>query len=435
MKKKFLRGIAVGVLVSVLTTILSALGFLRGWENQVFDFLSWWQKEERSTEVFVIEIDDADYREVFGSTSPLSREKLAALLGKLAQARPRVIGLDVDLETATPQDRFFKETLRSVAAIPVPIVLSLAAGEPVADGKDAGLLFEPPSSRFAEGALFGTTRFPRSKEGVIREMLLFSEFGRGQVHPSFPLAVVAAAAGWDPPSLSAFLNAGPEQEPGAKGRNGRIGALISGARHSPRQKIQFIGDKTSFNALKSSVLLGMPDPYLQAANILRDKILLVGGTFQASRDFHSTPKGELSGIEIIANSVETLLKARPLKPVNHGMELLFEIAMVLLLSLIFSRLSPLKATLVCLVSIVPLAVIGSALAFARLSLWLNFVPAAVSVFLHGEFSLMESVGELRAEVRTLREALEQKDREISRINRMRMDSEAGREQEARNKEA
>jgi len=45
---------------------------------------------------------------------------------------------------------------------------------------------------------------------------------------------------------------------------------------------------------------------LAADNPFRGKIVLIGASFQDSRDFFATPNGLMSGLEIHANIIHTL---------------------------------------------------------------------------------------------------------------------------------
>ncbi len=415
-KKVLAHGLAVGFLVSLITSALSFLGILAGWENGVFDFMVWWEKEKRSADIFLIEIGDADYRDLFHSTSPLSRRVLSELLVKLARARPRVIGLDVDLSTPTAEDGLMAAALERLEQWKIPVVLSSdLKREESKKGEAAypigqGLPFKTPDAVF-----YGAVNYPIAGDGVLRKMRLVLEMGGQRRYPCFALSIVAAGEGLTWETFQTLLNRGEKGLGEETGRGGKTPALLKGSRHSPLDNIRFIGDKRSFNSLSSSSFWKVPDLFLQSSPLLSGKIVLVGGTFKESRDFYPTPKGLLSGTEIIANSIETLLKAKPLKPVSHLFELLFELAVVVILSLVFVRYAPFKASLICLLSVIPLAVFGSYLVFSSLSRWLNFIPAAASVFLHGEFSLIERYSRVKREVEDLKDRLKEKDRKIEKL--------------------
>ena len=120
-RKIYVRGLLIGFLVSVITTVFSALGFLRGWENSFLDFLIWWKQETRSAQIILIEIDDQDYQTIFHATSPLPRRELGVLLSNLAASKPKMIGLDLDLSTPTPEDTQLRQAFEQIHNLNVPV--------------------------------------------------------------------------------------------------------------------------------------------------------------------------------------------------------------------------------------------------------------------------------------------------------------------------
>jgi CHASE2 domain-containing sensor protein len=101
--KVFLRGILVGLVISILVTVLGWLGYFKPYENFVTDFL---QDITAKTagDVTLLFVTDREYREGFGDTSPLSRKRLALTVNMLVKLKARVIALDFDLSDPTPED-------------------------------------------------------------------------------------------------------------------------------------------------------------------------------------------------------------------------------------------------------------------------------------------------------------------------------------------
>jgi CHASE2 domain-containing sensor protein len=411
--KSFVRGILLGIGISLLISVLSYLGVLSSWENQAFDFMMWWQKERRSTEIFLIEIDSQDYKDLFGSVSPLSRRTLSRLLDRLALTRPRAICLDVSLRDRTGEDHFLIETLRRLEAMRIPVVVASSiqktvAGQGLVDTFSLDFPYPAP-----DNVLFGATNFPISEGETIRDMRLLGTTDDGWAHPFIPLSIVAASERQSWPAFQRALARAAGSGDLGGDMPEKLGDLLRTGLRSPRQKIYFIGDKASFNALRFSDLDRMPAESFRPGSLLSDKILLIGGTFTESKDFYRTPKGVLSGVEIIANATETLLTSKPIRPINHLLSLLFEFMIVLALSFMFLRFPLGKATLMSAVSIVPLSIVGSQLAFATMSRWLDFLPVALAVFFHGEASLIEHYRDMKKEIRDLRSRLQQRERELS----------------------
>ncbi len=408
-KRSFVRGIIIGISISFLISILSFLGLLSGWENRAFDFMMWWQKEKRSSEIFLIEIDSQDYKDLFHAVSPLSREILARLIDKLSMAEPRAICLDISLRDRTAEDPYLVETLDRLKKRDIPVVFASSIQE-VADDRNIKSVFSRDFPYACpDNVLFGATNFPISEDGTIREMRLLQRMDDGRIYPFISLSMIAAS---ERISWSAF-----QEELGRATRSTSLESRVpqdlrdligAGLRHQ-RQKIYFIGDKTSFNVIKMSDIDRMPKESFQAGSIFAQKILLVGGTFSESKDFYRTPKGIMSGVEIIANSAEALLSSKPIRPINYLLSLLFEFVIVLVLSFMFLRFPIGKATVISALSVVPLTIIGSQVAFASMNRWLDFLPVALAVVLHGEASLIEHYRSMKKEIRDLRSQLSQKE--------------------------
>lgn len=400
-KDTFFRGIIIGVVISIIVTFLSWMGFLGGWENDVFDFMIWWEKEKKSNDVMIIEIDRNDYQEIFNSTSPLSRKKLSQILLKIAKAQPKAIAIDINLSDDTAEDKYLVEAFQKLGELNVPVILPSEMEQKLPMNSDH--------------LLFGTNEYPISKDGVIREMFLVNDVAQKKTYPCFPFTILATTEGYTWKHFQEILSSHKKTNKNSQPKKGKLEAILKNGSYSSVQKIHYIGDKSSFNSFKSSVLFKISDRFFKSKNIFSDKIIIIGGTFEESRDFYMTPKGKMSGVEIIANSVETLLNAKILKPINHLVEFLMEIVIIIILSYYFIRFSPSKGTLIGLITILPLAIFGSFVAFSSLSRWLNFIPVGVSIIVHGQVSFFEGYGELKKEIIKLKSDMSEKENEISRL--------------------
>jgi CHASE2 domain-containing sensor protein len=263
----------------------------------------------------------------------------------------------------------------------------------------------------------GAIDYMQSNDGVIREMSLLKNTER-DIWPSFPLSVAAAGTGitWE----DLLIEIRSKKNNGVKGKIqfNKFRSYIEDSQNTPLQKIHFIGDRKSFNTIQFSQIYKMPSESFKPGTIFTDKIILIGGSFEESRDFYITPKGRLSGIEIIANSIESILHGNPIKPISHILELIFELLVIFVISYFFFRFTSLKASILCFLSIIPLAIIGSALAFSNFSHWLNFIPAWMSVIIHGKISSFEHNVKLRHENEFLNKRLDKQEKEISRLRRL-----------------
>ena len=109
-----------------------------------------------------------------------------------------------------------------------------------------------------------------------------------------------------------------------------------------------------------------------ADNPFRDRIVLVGATFLESRDSFPTPTGLMSGVEIQANMVNTLLARRTLLPPPWYLNLALLTAVCVSISLLSLWLRPAWLALVAL-GLVAALVAASYEAYTRGGYWLDFL--------------------------------------------------------------
>ncbi|MCJ7481586.1 MAG: CHASE2 domain-containing protein [Thermodesulfovibrionales bacterium] len=420
--KLFIRSLLIGAGVSIFVFFLSITGYLRKWENNVFDFLMFWETEKRSSEVYLIEIDGTDYENIFNSTSPLSRKILSELVLKLSMAKPKAIGLDISFEDETSEDKYITEMLKNLKTNKTPIVFPLPKEVIKFAGISASEIDSSETWPFSHIApstniFLGAIDYMQSNDSVIREMSLLKSTERDS-WPSFPLSIVAAGSNitWED-FFNAINNKNQEGNEGKINQN-KLRYLIKISQNLPQQIIHFIGDRKSFNTIQFSQVYRMSSESFRPGTIFTDKIVLIGGTFEESRDFYMTPKGRLAGVDIIANSIETILHENPIKPINHVLELFFELVIIIVVSYFFFRFNSLKASIISFTSIIPLAIIGSALAFSNFNHWLNFIPAMASVIIHGRIASFEHNAKLRHESESLAKRLNEQEKELLKLRRL-----------------
>jgi adenylate cyclase len=107
-------------------------------------------------------------------------------------------------------------------------------------------------------------------------------------------------------------------------------------------------------------------------NPFNGKIVLVGATFNDSRDFYPTPVGLMAGVEIQANMVHTVLARRALLPPSLALNLGLLAAMCLASALLSLWLRPLWAGLAS-GALILVVVVASYEAYTRGGYWLDFV--------------------------------------------------------------
>src|SRR5262249_58403961 len=101
----------------------------------------------------------------------------------------------------------------------------------------------------------------------------------------------------------------------------------------------------------------------------RDQIVLIGATFGESRGFYRTRVGLMSGAEIQANMVHTLLARRILQPPPWVFNLMFLVAVCVMVSVLSLWLRPVWVTLAGLALVAAFAALSYE-AYVRRGYWL-----------------------------------------------------------------
>jgi len=109
-----------------------------------------------------------------------------------------------------------------------------------------------------------------------------------------------------------------------------------------------------------------------AASPIRDKIVLLGGSF-SPEDRHETPIGQLTGLEVMANVVETELAGGGEKPPSHWVVFSLELFEAFVLILLFHTLRFRFALIWSLMLIPVMAMVCSFLAYRNGSHFVEFL--------------------------------------------------------------
>jgi hypothetical protein len=151
-------------------------------------------------------------------------------------------------------------------------------------------------------------------------------------------------------------------------------------------RIDYVGRPGAFAAFPSGVLVQLARSGVRpdADNPFRGKIALVGATFAESRDFYGTPMGLMSGVEIQANMVHTLLSRQALLPPPWALNLTLLAAACVWISLLSIRLGQLWVIGLSVVLIGAMAALSYE-AYGR-GYWLDFIAPVAAMKLYQQGS-------------------------------------------------
>lgn len=372
----------VGIACSLLVTGASALGYLEFLQARTLDLILHVQGQGFPSEVVIVAIDDAAF-ESLGRRQPLPRAYLARLLQGLRRCGARVVGLDVALisPTTPADDATLAQVIREFTQDGVSHVVLAETMAP-----EGGPLADPT---FLRAVVRGSSRVPVDDDGVIRRAAFLVSHAMGPPEPAFSLAIAARLAGMDETGLAQALRTPDGQLSLPTWRPGGGWDLAGGQPLSIRAgdlwRINFVGPAKSFLTIPSDVVVALADPGTTIAqhNPLRDRIVLVGGTFWESRELYQTPRGLLPGVEIHANLVHMLVTRSFIRPSGWIASLGLQLGVVLLAGVVLLLVPPPAGTCLCSVGALLLGVPASYLAFQGGGYWVDFVLPVLATCLMG----------------------------------------------------
>lgn len=234
----------------------------------------------------------------------------------------------------------------------------------------------------------GFANAPIDSDGLARQLPLAVRGSDGKILPSLALAVLARYAGYDGARLEEAMNR----------RDGdRVTLLLPEwdkfegkllPKPTPlsfaideQWKINFAGAQGSFAAIPSDPVfqLSKLKTSLAEDNPFRGKVVLIGASFGESRDFFPTPRGLMSGVDIHANIIHTILSRAQIMPAAHWVCVALSLVFALVMSVLLTFFRPMVATIVSVTAIPLVLIPASYLAFARLGIWVDFVTPLLAI--------------------------------------------------------
>ena len=322
-----------------------------------------------SKDIFLVTVTDDDYRQEFAGTSPLQPAKLNEIISAILADHPKVLGVDFDTSDWT-----------DVEIPPHNGTTIVWARELIStDGKTE--LGGMPT-KTAKSDCYGVPSYVPDDDSIIRE---YSEWavGSGRVYPTLPVNLAGA-----------FQNQPCVVEQPLKGGK-QTG-------DSPRMLINYAGDARSFNRLSAGALLKLKGT---GANPLKDKLVLLGGSYRAARDAYPTPVGYLDGVVILAQTAQTRLPGHELRTERWGLLggwMQLQSYVLLLVGFFLPKGWRMAITLVT----GPIdAFLGNWIWFYTGSTFISFMPYLVGLIAHQTYDHIKDYRTLRKENREMKDRL------------------------------
>jgi CHASE2 domain-containing sensor protein len=419
----FFRAALIGLAISITVTTLAWIGYFRPYQNPLTNLLHF-IAQKKAHDVVLLFITEEEYKQGFHGISPLSRGRLAELVGLMLKLKAKVIALDIDLSDPTSQDHKLSDAMNRALAAGIPIVLvgnlkpiedkPHANGDPFSDlrpytderlhtTKDGLILFENmnPGPQWAGKVLYGGTFFKLDRDWVFRMAEGFYMIKNNDLTnkvpylpvPSFPVAVAAAYQGISQEALTETLlnirdNKIVLSNKWSDHQDDIYIHMVRGSRVIPN----FIGNYEHFarEVNPGRLLEEYRTNKEENVTIFRNKIVVIGGTFDR-KDFYMTPVGRMSGMEILANITQSILNGSLITPTSFWKAFIMQVILGMVVAFIFILFSRFWATLICLLALIPGVAIASIFSFSSSHYWFDFVPTIAGVMLYGRIIKAEEV--------------------------------------------
>ena len=288
--------LAVGA--GVLFTAWATLGDPFGSVQRIF-VDSLFLAQDGSPNIAVVSIGE-DALADHGRIQQWPRSLHAAAIANLQDAGARVIVYDVIFADAGIDDAALAGAVKEADAVVLAVAGGSAARAP--DGSLVyGTISKPVAPLRAAGAILGHANVLTDSDGRVRRLPLVIRGDDGEQYPSLALIAFYLQFGLTPPDTFDLAENGLD----LPGRTVPLEDYFS-------LRINYVGGVERFSSLDfGDVLEGRFDPAL-----VDGKVVFVGVNAPGA-DIHSAPLlDQASGVEIHVNALDTLFRARFLRPVG-----------------------------------------------------------------------------------------------------------------------
>ncbi len=297
--------------------------------------------------VRIVEIDEDFYRNQFKGQSPLRAELLSQLINDIARGRPKVIIVDVD--TSHESDSEIQ---------PPPSVPVVWASSDLNHGQaplvpDHVLGGQPREATLTSQGLVALDLIPQDSHGVVRKYQRRFPVKGGRYLPSLEFA-----------GAQAFRRKAIPQ--GAISEDDNVRLLDFRYKFFP---------KTAKELIAIATTRGWPE------GEFKDSVVVLGGTYREGRDVHSTPVGEMNGLELVAQGTEAEIEDTGIRPANPWFAGFLQLTAGLVVVLIYWKFNLRPAFFTSLALVPVLSILTSVILFNRAALWAPMLPILISILL------------------------------------------------------
>jgi CHASE2 domain-containing sensor protein len=413
------QNLVIGLTVVILVSFFQNMEFVRVARESSLDWIISMnrglgvEKDSDFRPFYWFDIDERTY-EKWGEPLYIPRDKLAHLLGAAAQLKPSLIIVDVELDKALGNEdtQLIRAIQELTASTNPPSIIFLRNFRAMETG--SGEVVPTPKSSFVESQIpkgfpdyWASPLFEKSHDGEIRRWRFWQSAcgknGSPIIIPSVQLQALSILS----------------KKPGEEGLNQTLArsTKITNCQDEPEitTKTVSVGGKTfstSGNApFKLHILYSFPwkldtgearpevsfaGQQVKLLNVIpayaitegqlpikavEKSVVVIGASFNDSRDIHMTPLGAMPGSLIIMNAIHSVLQHGEMRPPPLWQRLAENLVLLIGVSLILVRFPSLIGSIIAVVVILILLVPITFVMY-RKGVWLDFALPIIAIKLY-----------------------------------------------------
>lgn len=304
-------------------------------------------------QIVIIAIDNASIDKL--NAWPWPRSYYGKVIEILNKYQAKVIAFDIilDSESLSPkEDDLLAESLQKYPNV-------ILASKIYSEKKENFNVFtwSVPLKKFRPFCQYGYANPMLDKDNTVRHAQLFIKESDNQINFSFDMQI-----------LRQYFNLKNMPDIAIKQKIMPLKKehLIPFETKNGYMKINYTGQE--FQKIPFYQILEERYPKMEE---LKDKIILIGATDPILHDFFMTPFGQMYGVEIHANILQTILENRYLKPVHPLINILLTLCLIGLIGWLSFKLKPIKGfcTTLIVLLLYSAAIIITFLKFSYLINW------------------------------------------------------------------
>ena len=413
---QFAQNLFIGVLIAVLIHLGHGSWLVRELEDQAVDWMNRlqvdtaWLNPPGRLGYTLLDMDEATF-DAWGEPFHVPRERLAELIRYAAAGGARAIVVDVDLTrpgTDPAADRVLCDLIAGYPVDAPDLILLRTAKAGTADGSRPlrwrEIYFD--ASRLSEAVHFAHSRYVKDRSDLrLRRWRLVERGcldGRPLALPSAQLLLDVllqegrpgwsavqgqlAASGGDDCSQRRSgepveaLDYGPGSvRLDAGGVDQRVIYSYSDAVHIGKAPIGL--ERIPAGVLVEHLAVASPEP-------VRERVVVIGASYEDSRDLHETPVGRMPGALVLLNAIKSLNQFGQLHGPATRFVLLIEICSIVLMAWLFSRLDSWWATMLT-GSLMALILVPVSFWWFRYGVWVDLAGPILAMQVHQTFASWE----------------------------------------------